>query len=124
MSSIIAISFNIREIGKKIKRTKKEYIWNFKVDFQEHFIHFFYSFLSGKRKLLYDDRKLLEENKLGLSYKFEWRSDGASYTLIQDGDEFDLEINGKKFRYWQSPKKTFKALLMLKLLKKNFKGKE
>lgn len=102
MTSVIAISFNIREIGKKIKRTKKEYTWNFKIDFHEHFIRFYYSFLSGKRKLLYDDKKILEENKLGLSYKFEWRSDETRYTLIQDGDEFDLEINGKRFRYWQS----------------------
>lgn len=102
MSSIIALSFSIREIGKTIKRTKKEYVWNFKVDFHEHFIRFYYSFLSGKRKLLFDEKKILEENKLGLSYKFEWTADGTRYILIQDGDEFDMEINGKRFKYWQS----------------------
>jgi len=50
--SFVPIHFEINEVGKTFKSTKKQYVWKFKLDNKEYKIEFFNSSLSGKKKIL------------------------------------------------------------------------
>ena len=49
--SIVPQYFEIREVGKTIKSTKKQYIWRFKLEVKDYTIELFTSVLSGKKKI-------------------------------------------------------------------------
>jgi hypothetical protein len=44
--------FEVREVGKTIKSTKKQYIWRFHLDDKDITIELFNSKLSGKKKII------------------------------------------------------------------------
>lgn len=50
--SLVPQYFEIREVGKTIKSTKKQYIWRFRLEGRDYSIELFTSVLSGKKKIL------------------------------------------------------------------------
>lgn len=50
--SIVPQHFEIRDVGKTFKSTKKQYIWRFRLDNKDYTIELFTSVLSGKKKIL------------------------------------------------------------------------
>ena len=52
MSQVTNLNYIERNIGSKIKSTKKQYIWEFNLDDKDEKIEFFDSHLSLKRKVI------------------------------------------------------------------------
>ena len=76
--SIVPQYFEIREVGKTIKRylnegfpslvdcvysTKKQYIWRFKLEGKDYTIEMFTSLLSGKKKIVQNGQVIFFDSK-------------------------------------------------------------
>lgn len=61
--SIVPQYFEIREVGKTIKSTKKQYIWRFKLEGKEYTVEMFASTLSGKKKILQNGSTIYFDSK-------------------------------------------------------------
>ena len=61
--SLIPQYFEIREVGKTIKSTKKQYVWRFRLDNKDYTIELFTSVLSGKKKILQNGQVIFFDSK-------------------------------------------------------------
>ena len=61
--SLIPQYFEIREVGKTIKSTKKQYVWRFRLDNKDFTIELFTSVLSGKKKILQNGQVIFFDSK-------------------------------------------------------------
>ena len=61
--SIVPQYFEIREVGKTIKSTKKQYIWRFRLDQKDYTLELFTSVLSGKKKILQNGQVIFFDSK-------------------------------------------------------------
>lgn len=46
--------FEVRDVAKHLKSTKKQYIWKFKLDNVDHTVELFASLFTGKKKIIKD----------------------------------------------------------------------
>ncbi len=58
---IVPLRFNIEEVGKHVKSSKKRFTWEVSINSKQHSILLDFSFISGKVKVTVD-RKILLEN--------------------------------------------------------------
>jgi hypothetical protein len=54
------MNYEMKEVGKMIKKTKKHYIYEFELDFQKYKLEFYYSYLSGKREVYLNSKKVVK----------------------------------------------------------------
>lgn len=66
--SIRATKYEVEDLGKYFKSSKKKYKWYFQLDNKDHFLELEFSYLSGKRKLMLDGRNLHESIMLTSSF--------------------------------------------------------
>lgn len=59
--NIIPLRFNVEEVGKHVKASKKRFTWEVSLNSRQHIIVLDFSFISGKVKVTVD-RKILLEN--------------------------------------------------------------
>lgn len=60
MSDIKAIRFDVEEVGKHVKSSKKRFTWNLSLNSRNHTIVLDFSFISGKVKLVVDRKNILD----------------------------------------------------------------
>lgn len=103
------LHYEVRDVGKHMKSTKKQYIWKFRLDNEEHTVELFTSILSGKKKVI-KDRVVLY---MGTNYKGAFQFSFIIHThlafIIQHGSKFELRIDNQ----------TFSSLLRNEFEKKN-----
>lgn len=107
MEQIQALRFDVEEVGKHVKGSKKRYTWDILLREKSHSIVLDFSILSGKVKITVD-RKILLENELpdGVSFQYPFNLDGFSLNIIQQGETFELRINNKVFSHLYTQQKT------------------
>ena len=86
MEQIQAIRFEVDEVGKHVKGSKKRYTWDISLKDKYHTIVLDFSFISGKVKITVD-RKILLENELpsNVSFQYPFTLDGFALNIIQQG---------------------------------------
>ena len=57
---IKAIKFDVEDIGKHVKGSKKRFMWNFSLNSRSHTVVLDFSFISGKVKLIVDRKNILD----------------------------------------------------------------
>ncbi len=107
MEQIVALHFNIEEIGKHVAGSKKRYVWAISLKNKSHTITLDFSFISGKVKITVD-RKVLLENEIpsNVSFQYSFTLDGFALNIIQQGETFELRINNKVFSHLYTQHKT------------------
>ena len=100
MNSLTNLNFIERNVGSKIKSTKKQYIWEFTLDNKNHKIEYFDSLLSSKRKVLIDGKVLFTtEDGYKDSFILNFQFDGHNYTINRTYDRVDLRIDSESFEH-------------------------
>ena len=104
---IKAIRFDIEEIGKHVKASKKRFTWIFSLNNKNHTIIVDFSFISGKIKISVD-RKTLLENELpaNVSFQHPFTLQGYALNILQQGQTFQLRINNKVFSHLYNQART------------------
>lgn len=95
--SIRAIYFEEKNIGERIKKSKKQFIWKFELDGLQHTIEFLVSKLTGKKKVIQDGITLLEQKKLTKSFQFPFNINKHMCVIIYNLNETDLRIDNNPF---------------------------
>ena len=104
---IKAIRFDVEEIGKHVKASKKRFTWNFSLNGRSHTISLDFSFVSGKVKLVVDRKSILEnELPANVSFQHPFTLDGFALNILQQGQTFELRINNKVFSHLYNQVKT------------------
>ena len=104
---IKAVRFEVEEIGKHVKSSKKRFNWTFSLEGKMHSLTLDFSFISGKVKLLCDRRTLLEnELPADVSFQHPFTLDGYALNILQQGETFELRINNKVFSHLYNQTKT------------------
>lgn len=94
-----ALFFEERNVGKRLKFTKKRYTWKFEIDNCEFVIDLFVSRVSGKKKILVNgDIKVETSNPMPLGSCFPLRYGNHKIQVIATGENsFDLRIDSQSF---------------------------
>mmetsp|Transcript_22497 Transcript_22497/g.19464 ORF Transcript_22497/g.19464 Transcript_22497/m.19464 type:complete len:83 (+) Transcript_22497:82-330(+) len=68
---IKALYYDVQDVGKHIKKTKRRFIWRFSIDGHEHQVELTVSYLSGKKKVVHNGSILFENQKvMGGSFQY------------------------------------------------------
>ena len=104
---IRALNYNVEEIGKYMKSSKKRFEWVLGLTTKTHTIILDFSFISGKVKVMVDGRVILEnEIPVNTSFQYPFTLDGFALNLIQQGQNCELRINNKVFSHLYIQEKT------------------
>lgn len=106
--TLIAQYFEIREVGKTIKSTKKQYIWRFKLEGKDYTVEMFTSVLSGKKKILQNGNTIFYDSKYNQAFLFPWTIGRNALSIVQHGDKFELRINNQSFTHLWDNERTKK----------------
>lgn len=107
MQQIQALRFEIDQVGKHVKGSKKRFTWDIALKDKHHTIVLDFSFISGKVKITVD-RKILLENELpsNVSFQYPFTLDGFALNIIQQGQTFELRLNNKVFSHLYTQQRT------------------
>eukprot|EP00347_Sterkiella_histriomuscorum_P010870 403374607 len=97
--SITPQYFEIKDVGKTIKSTKKQYVWRFILDGKNYTIEMFTSVLSGKKKILQNGQIIYFDSKFKSAFQFPFSIGKNSLNILQHGDKFELRINNQSFTH-------------------------
>ncbi len=97
--------YEMREVGKRIKSTKKLYIWRFDLDGKKHEVQLYTSVLSGKKKVVHNGRVLFTDKKFKGAFQFPFSISKNSLNIVQHGDKYEIRINNMSFAHlWENEK--------------------
>ena len=98
-----------KEVGRIIKSSKVQYIWEFDIDNKHIEIQFLRSKVTNRRRILYN-KKLIRKDVCmnNFIYTYEFFEDGHTFKVIQTIDDTDLLIDDRTFDYSYNPEKTRK----------------
>ena len=104
-SKFIPQYFEIREVGKRIKSTKKQFIWRFNIDGKDHVVELFSSWSSNKKKVVLDGTVKTEVKQK--SFQYQLIVDGMAMSIQENSnDSYDLCVKGKFFmELWDQEKR-------------------
>jgi hypothetical protein len=104
---VIPLRFDIEEVGKHVKSSKKRFTWELALKGRSHVVVLDFSFISGKVKVTVD-RKILFESELpnNTSFQYPFTLDGNALNVIQQGENFELRVNNKVFSHMYNQMKT------------------
>ena len=95
--AIRTIHYDEQSVGKRIKSTKKHYMWKFALDNKVYTVDFFSSRMSGKKKLKIDGETRFEGKKQGKIFHVSADIGNHSLLIIEVGKGYDLRIDGISF---------------------------
>lgn len=97
---IQVLSYDVQDIGKHMKKSKRRFTWRFSIDKSEHTVDLVVSYLSGKKKVSLDDRVLYEGQKvMSTSFQFPFSIGANMCNIVQHGEQFELRINNQVFAH-------------------------
>lgn len=93
------LAFDKCNVGKRIKSTKKKFLWRFELDNKEYEVILFLSKLSGKRKILLNgDIHTTAKRSSTVFGSYPLRIGSHSLLVFEvDDNKFDLRINNMSF---------------------------
>ena len=100
MSQVTNLNYIERNIGSKIKSTKKQYIWEFTLDDKDEKIEFFDSHLSLKRKVIVNGQIIYDKQDSNTNhFILNIQLDGHNVTINKTFDKVDLRIDSESFEH-------------------------
>ena len=112
MSKLKDIIYTSKDIGEIIKSTKHHFIWGFTLDDKRVVIQFYISKMSNKRKIIYNQEVVQEDNRYySNSYSYEFAIDGHNYKVVEIYDKVDLLVDSESFEHLYNSEKTKKTFL-------------
>ena len=93
------LAYEVNNVGKHIKSTKKKYLWKFELDNKEYEITLYISKLSGKRKILLNgDIHSTEKRSSSTFGSYPLRIGTHSLLVFEvDDNKFDLRVDNLSF---------------------------
>ena len=108
MSDLREMVYISRDIGSTIKSSKHQFIWEFTLDEKRISIQFLVSKISYKRKIIYNQKVIREEECENNNYSYEFVMDGHNYKVAQILEKADLLIDGESFEHFYNLEKSKK----------------
>ena len=99
--AIRPIHYEEQAVGRRIKSTKKHYMWKFALDSKVYTVDLFVSRFSGKKKLRIDGEVRFEGKKQGKIFHISVDIGSHSILIIEVGKGYDLRIDGISFQILQ-----------------------
>jgi hypothetical protein len=99
--SIRTILYEESSIGKRIKSTKRHFMWKFALDNNIFIVDLFASKLSGKKTIKINQEVRFEGKKQGKVFHISFDIGTHSILLIELGKGYDLRIDGISFQILQ-----------------------
>lgn len=102
MSKLIRpIHFEEQSVGRRIKSSKKHYIWKFALEGKIYTVDLFSSKFSGKKKIKIDGEVRFQGKKQGKIFHISVDIGSHSILIIEVGKSYDLRIDGISFQILQ-----------------------
>ena len=96
--NITNLYYEEKEVGKKIKMTKKRYLWEFTLDSHQHQIEMFHSRMSRKKKLVHNGIVVYYEENYKNNFEYFINLGKHRAQIIQlKSDKFELRIDNYNF---------------------------
>ena len=108
MSDLKDMKYTSKDVGSTIKSSKHQNIWEFTLDDKTFEIQYFISKISDKRKIIYNQKVIREEECKANVYAYEFVMDGHTFKVIQTLDIADLLIDGESFEHFYNLERTRK----------------
>ena len=108
MSELKDMIYISEDVGGTFKSSKHQYIWEFTLDDKRISIQFFISKLSNKRKIIYNQKVIREEECKANIYSYEFIKDGHNFKVTQTMNMSDLLIDGESFEHFYNLEKSKK----------------
>ena len=108
MSDLKDMVYTSKDVGGTFKSSKHQYIWEFTLEDKKFEIQYFISKLSNKRKIIYNQKVIREEECKNNIYTYEFIMDGHNFKVIQTLENSDLLIDGESFEHFYNLEKTRK----------------
>ena len=125
-NSIKVLLFDKQSVGKRIKSSKKRFLWRFEIDGNQHQVDLYCSRLSGRRKLFFDgDLKHDTYTTGGIGASYPIRYGRHVFLIVQVGDcDYDLRIDNISFKEMLSKQKgpSFDNIQQLKSMDDEWKS--
>jgi len=98
--AIKALHYDVQDIGKHVKKSKRRFLWRFSIDGKEHSVELIVSYLSGKKKVTHNGSVLYEGQKvMSTSFQFPFSISSNMCNIVQHGEQFELRINNQVFAH-------------------------
>ena len=106
MSDLKYMKYTSKDVGSTIKSSKHQNIWEFTLDDKRFEIQYFMSKISNKRKIIYNQKVIREEECRANVYAYEFVMDGHTFKVVQTFDIADLIIDGESFEHFYNLERT------------------
>ena len=111
MSELKDMIYISRDVGGALKSSKHQFVWGFTLDDKRILIHFYISYLTHKKKIIYNQKVIREEDFYKDIYSYEFAMDGHNYKVVQTYDTADLFVDSESFQHFYNLEKTKQAFL-------------
>ena len=93
-----ALFYEVANVGKRIKKSKKRYTWQFELDSRNQKLDLYVSSLSGKRKVMLNGEIRYNGKKTGgVMFNHTFNLGNHLLSVIQFEGGYDLRIDNKSF---------------------------
>lgn len=91
------LHYEVLDVGKTIKSSKKRHVWKFELDGQDYTIDLYASLYSGKKKVCANNIVLNQCKAYKGKYIYEFRLGSSQLKIVQYDKEYELYINEESF---------------------------
>ena len=112
---ITRLNYIQKEVGRKVKSSKKYHQWEFSLNGNYHKIELFHSLVSGRKKLVVDGDYILKDDSYFNDFRYEFELDGKILELKQKKmNEYELFICDKSFNEMKKEEQEGKYIDLVK----------
>jgi len=95
---IKTVSFEVIDLGKLMKKSKKKFAWKFSIDGIPNHIELIVSYYSGKKVIIHNGVNIYEgKKKMDSHFSFPFQIEVNMCSITQNGDHYELKINNQSF---------------------------
>jgi len=94
------LRYEIADVGKRVKQSKKKHTWLFEINGEKHRLDFFDSRVSEKKKVTHNGVDILKTKQKAAVFNYSFTVKGQTLNVLHIGDrKYDLRINTKSFQH-------------------------
>lgn len=99
-ASVEQCSYYEAEVGKKIKSSKKRYLWQYNLDGNKYVVECFCSKMSNKKKVVCNQQVVFPSKPVVNLFSFSFKADNHTVSILQVGNSYEVRINNVPFTYY------------------------
>mmetsp|Transcript_32217 Transcript_32217/g.55707 ORF Transcript_32217/g.55707 Transcript_32217/m.55707 type:complete len:393 (-) Transcript_32217:1592-2770(-) len=97
--AVQALYFEEQNVGRRVKSSKKKYMWKFEVESREYILDLYISRLSGKVKVILNgDIRYQGKKPSATTFNYPFRMGKHQFMIMQVGEIYDLRIDNLSFQ--------------------------